>query len=155
MRDDEDEGYGRGMSFTDGYIFGQMAAESSQRTLELKEHVRQRFARPQRTPYNADAVDRAIAAWKSAVRERDDDIERLQLLNRELKAGAASAVADAEALKRQLSAIGEENRALRGLVTNHEHDIELLQNTITRVMEMHDAELTELRAEIAGLKGES
>ncbi|MBR0646892.1 hypothetical protein [Plastoroseomonas hellenica] len=155
MRDDEDEGYGRGLSFTTGYIFGQMAAESSQHTMELKEHLRQRIARPERTPYNADAVDRAIAAWKAAVRERDDDIARLQQLNRELKAGVASALADAEALKRQLSAAGEENRTLRDQIANHEHDIELLQNTITGVMDMHEAELTELTAEIARLKGES
>lgn len=144
---DDDDG-NRGMSFTTGYVFGRMAAQSSQRTAEFKELVRQRSQPPHEAPYDADDVKSAIATWKAAVARRDAAIAQLQTELRE-------STARSTALQERLAAAGAEIRTLREKNAKHEHDIELLQNTITGVMDMHDAELTDLKAEIARLKGES
>lgn len=154
MRDDDDDGADRGMSGWAGYMLGYSAAESEQRCREQIEALIAR-RRPQEVVYSEAAVVDTINGWKAAVAERDGEIARLRQRHREVQAREASALADAGALKHQLFTAGAENRVLRELVAKHEHDIGLLQNTIEGLMDMHDEELAELKAEITRLKGES
>lgn len=169
----DDDTNGGGMSLATGYMLGRMAAESSQTTARFKELVRQRFARPQRVPYDADAVESAIESWKDAVRGRDHTIAHL-------KARLSDTSADNEALRQRYASAYEENNRLRDQIAKHEHDIELmrngmlrysreqsekvprlerdielLQNSIMTLHHQHNEKVAHLEAEITRLKGDS
>mgnify|MGYP002423218434 CR=1 FL=1 len=144
MMNDDDYG-GRGLSGAAGYMLGRMAAESDHDRTRFYERVRQRFARPQRVPYDAAAVESAIESWKDAVRGRDHTIARLKgLLN--------DASAAHEALRQRDASAHEENNRLREQIARHEHDIALLQNSIMTLHHQHNEKVARLDAEITHLK---